>query len=199
MTEVTNTSERQSSHPIDSDSDAGDIRRNPKRDRTRRRRWYLFGGVIFGVLLLTFAGVLLYARGVCTAVGADSGVSFDLSPVLAHTARPVNVRACVRNSCASITVDKPTSDDLSPFHGPGVWRDWFPRDLEGVVQVNDSLLAWLPVTVRLTVEDQAGNLIFDAIGRVRPHMWQPNGPGCEPTVYSAAVVATRSGRLVPQT
>jgi hypothetical protein len=67
------------------------------------------------------------------------------------------------------------------------------------VEVNDPSLAWLPVTVSLTMRDRAGNLMFVSSARVQPHMYQPNGPGCEPTVYGAEVVATRTGRLVPQT
>jgi hypothetical protein len=160
---------------MDSDSDGEDIRPNPDRYRTRRRRWYLFAGLILVVLLLALQGTLFYSNG-CTLIGAYSGVSFELSQVLEDAARPVHGRACVRSSCRSITVKKLGSR---------------------IVTVNDPALSWLPVTVRLTMEDQAGNPIFDGTARVQPHVWQPNGPGCEPTVYVAGVVATRTGRLVP--
>ena len=159
---------------MDSHSDAADNRPHPKRHRSRRRRWYLVGGVFLVMLLLALQGVLLYSNG-CTHIGAYSGVSFDLSKVLADAARPLHGRACVPSSCRSITVKKPGSR---------------------IVTVNDPSLSWLPVTVRLTMEDQAGNPIFDGTARVQPHLWQPNGPGCEPTVYVAGVIATRTGRLV---
>jgi hypothetical protein len=195
--EPTNTPELHFSDPMDSDSDAGNIQSNPKRRRTRIRRWYLFAAVILVMLFLALQGLLLYSSG-CTQVAAYSGVSFDLTSVLAHAARPVHVRACVPSSCASITVKKRSSDGSIPIHGPGIGREWDPLG-SNVVRVNDSSLAWLPVTVRLTVEDQAGDPVFDSSARVQPHFYQPNGPGCEPTAYGAAVVATRNGRLVPQT
>jgi hypothetical protein len=55
-----------------------------------------------------------------------------------------------------------------------------------------------PIWVRLRVTDQAGNSIFDSSSLVQSIMFQPNGPGCAPTVYSGGVVATPTGRLVPQ-
>jgi hypothetical protein len=166
------------------------------------------------MLLLTI-GVRLYARGLCTYIGADSGVQFDLTPVLAHAAMPVHVRACVR-SCVSFTVEKwgsgglevcyadscpppkPYASDWIRIHASRGEGNWQPSGPLGAVQVIEPTLAWLPVTVRVTMTDQAGNPIFDSSARVQPHMWQPNGPGCEPTVYSAGVVATRTGRLVPE-
>ena len=77
-------------------------------------------------------------------------------------------------------------------------RDWEMQGIQ-VVQVKDPALAWIPVTVRLTVEDQEGNAIFDSSAWVRPDRYQPNGANCEPTVYTEQVVATRTGRLVLQT
>jgi hypothetical protein len=213
MTELTNTPERQSRDPMDSDSDTGDIRPNPKRHRTRRRRWYLFA-VILAVILTLAVG--LFSKHMCTAIGAYSGISFDLNPVLAHASSPVHVRACIPSSCASFTVehwgsggfavcDAPKCPPLPAPNGASAiefiqqrQRDW---EMQGilVVQVKDPALAWIPVVVRLTVEDQEGNAIFDSSAWVRPDMYQPNGPNCDTTVYTEEVVATRTGRLVLQT
>ena len=192
--DLTETPERQSVDPVDSDSHAGDIPPNRKGHRNRRRRWYLLA--VIPAMLLT-VGVILAAEGLCTKIGAYSGVKFDFTQVLADAARPVHVRACVPSSCAYITVKKRSSDGSIPIRGPGFGRDWDAFS-SGVVEVNDPSLAWLPVTVSLTVRDQAGVPIFDSSARVQPHMYQPNGPNCEPTVYGAKVVATRTGRLVPQ-
>ena len=100
MTELTDTPERQPHDPVDSDS--GDIPPTPKRHRTRRRRWYLFAVILAVILTLV---VTLSSKHMCTAIGSDSGISFDLNPVLAHASLPVHVRACIPSSCASFTVE----------------------------------------------------------------------------------------------
>ena len=213
MTDLTNGRARQSGDPMDSVSDVGEFPPNAKGRRTRRRRWYLFA--VIPAMVLTI-GVLLYSRGLCTMIGASSGIHIDLSSVLADASTPVHVHACVQSSCVSFTVEQMGSgggevcfadscplgrtwpEDSFQIHAPSAERNlWDPAGFP-VVQVKDPSLSWLPITVRLNARDGAGNLIFDSSARVQPHMYQPNGPNCKPTVYGAAVVATRAGRLVPE-
>ena len=212
MTEFTNTRERRPGEPTDSVSHAGDFQPNSRGRRTRRRRRYLF--VVIPAMLLTLA-VLLSSSVSCTMIGAYSGISFDLTSVLAHASMPADVHACVQSSCVSFTVEQwGTGGGVVCFadscrrgrtwgkgykiHAPPAemhsWDGGFP-----VMQVYDPSLSWLPVTVRLNVTDQTGNLIFDSSTRVQAHIHQPNGPNCEPTVYQGSVVAMRTGRLVAQT
>ena len=213
MTELTNTPERQARDLMDPDSGTADVPPDPKR-RTRRRRRYLFA--LIPAILLTLTMILSMTHISCTALGAYSGISFDLNPVLAHAPLPVHVRACIPSSCASFTVehwgpggfavcDAPKCPQLPAPNGASVielidaqrQRDWEMWGM--VVQVKDPALTfWRPITVRLRVSDQAGNSIFDSSALVKPHMFQPNGPGCDPTTYSEGVVATPSGHLVPQ-
>ena len=40
---------------------------------------------------------------VCTAIGAEPGVSFDLRQIVADESRQVHVRACVRDICVGIS------------------------------------------------------------------------------------------------
>lgn len=91
------------------------------------------------------------------------------------------------------------AEDGFRIHASPAESNWWDPAGFPVVQVKDASLSWLPATVQLTVRDRTGNLIFDSTARVQPHMYQPNGPNCEPTVYGAAVVATRTGRLVAET
>jgi hypothetical protein len=181
MTELTNTPERQSRDRMDSNSDAGEIRPNQKRRRTRRRRWYLLA--VIPVILLTLVVIRIASLPMhgCTLVGIypepDSGVSFRLDPVLANAAMPVHVRACGPSSCASISVRDPSVR---------------------VVRVKDPSLTLEPITVRLAMNDQAGNSMFDSSTVVQPQMFAPNGPPpCTPVTYDARVTTTQSGRLVP--
>jgi len=214
MTELTNTPEHQPRDLMHTDSDTADVRPDPKRRRTQRRRWYLIA-VVPAILL---ALPMLSGMHGCTAVGADSGVTFDLTPVVAHASMPVHVRACIPNSCASFTVEQwgsgamevcsaPSCPPLSAepwarhyvrIHARGAEHDWETVYILGVQVKDPALTFWRPIWARLRVNDQAGNSIFDSSALVQPHMFQPNGPGCAPTVYSAGVVATPTGRLVPQ-
>jgi hypothetical protein len=76
-------------------------------------------------------------------------------------------------------------------------RNWELQD-SWAVQVIDPALTSTPITVSLSMKDQAGNSIFDSSAVVQPHKFQPNGPFCDPTVYTGGVIATGTGRLVPQ-
>lgn len=218
MKELTNTSERQSSDP-DSDSDVNGTGPKLQTRRTRRLRRYLFPPLILvGVLALT---VIFISVTFCTFLGAYSGVSFDLSPVLAHASMPVHVRACVASSCVLLTVEQWGSGGIEVCWASPCPRWLEPRsahdirirtrDEDGwavvgalVVDVRDPALAppWpatvRTVTVRLNMKDQTGNAIFDSSAVVLLRRFQPNGPFCSPTVYRGSVVATSDGHLVPQ-
>ena len=215
MTEHMNTSERQSGDPMDSDSETGDIRPDPKRRRTRRRRWYLLA--VTPALILTLAACGVLRQGPCHMGGvtpADSGVTFalsrlDLSPVLAHAAMPVHVRACVRDRYSTLRFaePKPTSSCVSltfdqrgpafSVDGQGTDLDLDPWSPPDVLYIKDPPVTWeVPIAVRLNVS-WANDSVFDSSAVVQPYKLEPNGPGCEPSMYTAQVVATRSGHLVP--
>jgi hypothetical protein len=55
------------------------------------------------------------------------------------------------------------------------------------------------VTARLTLTSATDptDVVFDASTSVGLVMFQPNGPGCEPTVYQGRVAVTTTGGLVP--
>jgi hypothetical protein len=54
------------------------------------------------------------------------------------------------------------------------------------------------VDVRVVVREH-GRVLFDHATRlVQLDEWQPNGPGCEPTFFSAVVQATPEGALIQQ-
>jgi hypothetical protein len=215
MTELTNTPERQPKDLMHPDSNRADVQPDPKRHRTRGRHRYLYA--LVPAILLTLTMILSMTHISCTALGADSGVTFDLNPVLAHASLPVHVRACIPSSCASFTVEHWGSEGFAvcdaakcpPLPAPNGasaieiidasrQRDWEMVGILGVQVKDPALTSWRPIWVRLRVSDQAGNSIFDSSALVQPTMFQPNGPGCAPTVYSRGVVATPTGRLVPR-
>jgi hypothetical protein len=172
-----------------SDSDVKQGGSNPKRRRLRRL-WYLVPLAL--VMLLTIAAVSVHN---CTLIGADSGVSFDLKPILAHASGPVHIYGCVAGSCGSVTFDRcgHTCVPIRPWDGR--W-DWYSAS--SLWLLNPGLTSSAPVAVRLNVKDQDGNSLFDSTAVVQLRRWQPNGAFCSPTVYQGSVVATLDGRLVPQ-
>ena len=117
----------------------------------------------------------------CTEIGADSGVIFDLDVVegLAESNLPVRIHACVERTCVTRTTTR--SD------GPG--RPAFVHVLA------PSLSHEGPVRVLLQITDWSGQRVFDASNTVRVRKYQPNGPACEPTAYVASVTATAHGEL----
>lgn len=173
-----------------SDSNVKQGGSNPKRRRIRRL-WYLVPLAL--VMLLTIA--TFFSMTFCTYATADSGVSFDLKPFLAHSSGPVHIYGCVAGSCASATFDRcgPTCVPIRPWDGK--W-DWYSAS--SLWLLNPGLTSSTPVTVRLNVKDQDGNSLFDSTAMVQLQRWQPNGAFCSPTVYQGSVVATLDGRLVPQ-
>lgn len=207
MTDLTTTPEGQSSYPMDSDSDAGDIRPDPKRPRTRRRRWYLLA--VIPVMLLTLMVWAASGGGGCTLGGIipepETGVSFELAPFLADAAMPVHVRACVRERYSTwrFAMPKPPSSCASftvyALPDREAWWDNYevdPWDPRGVF-IEDPPLTWeQPIAVRLTMKDQAGNSIFDSSAVVQPYTVSYE-PSCYGVVDVASVVATRPGRLAP--
>jgi hypothetical protein len=130
----------------------------------------------------TAAAILLAAwlsvgctQRTCTAIGAEPGVSFDLRRLLADEERQVDVRTCVERIC----VTHIASSDR--------WEFVFVKD--------PSLVGPRTVTVRLTVRSLSGRAIVATTADVHATMFQPNGPGCDPIVYTASVRATIDGRL----
>jgi hypothetical protein len=198
--ELTNASDGLFDGPNDSDSDTDEIRPNPKREPTRRRRWYLLAVIpVIPLILVTLALSRIFSGGSCIAVGIEpeprSGVTFDLAPFLAHAARPVRVRACVPSSCSSMTIKR----GPDPIRGPGFLSDWRPEGTR-VVHVFDPSLTLEPITVRVTMTDEVDNTVFDSSARVQPEysFADYEVPPCYPDAYEARVEAQPTGRLEPR-
>jgi hypothetical protein len=133
----------------------------------------------------TAAAVLLAAclsvgctQSSCTAIGAEPGVSFDLRRIVADRPRQVHVRACVRDIC------------VGHLASSGLWETIFIND--------PSLTGPRTVPVRLVVTGPAGRTILDETADVDVREFQPNGPGCDPIVFTASVAATTDGHLGSQ-
>jgi hypothetical protein len=127
--------------------------------------------------LFVAAWMLTGCGRACTDVGATSGVTFDLTRLLANESGHVRVRACVERMCVHHVASSSR------------WNT-FP--------VNDPALTSLKsVEVQMVVTDH-GRPMFDSTGQVQLHKLQPNGPDCPPTAFAAAVAATPDGRLVQQ-
>lgn len=115
----------------------------------------------------------------CTLIGAESGVGFyriDYAFPDYHTR--YHVRACVGDECADWTGDRREAYAL-----------WVP--LGGV-----SGPTTVSATLTLTSPIDRVEVVFEDSTSVDLTIHQPNGPGCEPTVYQGTVEVTRGGDLV---
>jgi hypothetical protein len=103
---------------------------------------------------------------VCTLIGAQSQVSFTLAD--ASIVRGDVVRLCVDAHCHTMNA----AEVRAKF-----------------ATVPDAALRSGPSTVTMTVRSTSGRLVTTAVGKVHASKRQPNGPGCSPTVWQAAVRA----------
>ncbi len=102
----------------------------------------------------------------CTEIGATNGVSVSVDG--ADRTQDLVVQACVENTCSTGTLF--SSDTAGAF-----------VDLAAIDSTD-------PVDVTVTVRTQAGQVLVPATTvRSTPRTVQPNGPGCDPTAYQAAV------------
>ena len=122
--------------------------------------------------LLVSACVACHDDQACGAVGAESGVAFDLSVVLPQYL--VDVTACVENTC----VHDRTSTERSTS-----------------ISVQDSTLtgpAIVPVSVTITGFTKTTAAMKDST-TVQLHEVRPNGPDCPPLAYQANVDMSADG------
>jgi hypothetical protein len=108
----------------------------------------------------------------CTAIGAEPGVGFNLAGVL--TQDPVDVKVCVESTCVHRRASL------------GRWRTIFVQDqtLTGPTVV--------PVTVTIKRRGSDSTILEDTT-TVQLHQAQPNGPDCPPMVYQGAVDVRADG------
>jgi hypothetical protein len=118
---------------------------------------------VVGLVLLTTACEQPRA---CTEIGATNGVSVSVDG--ADRTQDLVVEACVDRACSTGTLF--ASDTGGAF-----------VDLAVVASTD-------PVDVTVTVSTQSGQVLVPATTvRSIPRTVQPNGPGCDPTAYQAAV------------
>ena len=118
---------------------------------------------VVGLVLLTTACEQPRA---CTEIGATNGVSVSVDG--ADRTQDLVVEACVDKACSTGTLF--ASDTGGAF-----------VDLAAVASTD-------PVDVTVTVSTQSGQVLVPATTvRSTPRRVQPNGPGCDPTAYQAAV------------
>ena len=108
----------------------------------------------------------------CSAVGAEPGVSFDLTGIL--TNRPVDVRVCVESNCVR--------------HRASLDR-WSSISVEDQTLTGPTEVAVSVVVGRIG----RGEPVLDQTVTVQLHAYQPNGPECPPLVYVAAVEVGADG------
>jgi hypothetical protein len=107
----------------------------------------------------------------CTEIGAANGVNVSVDG--ADRSQDLVVEACVETACSTGTL---SADDTG-----GAFLD-----LAGIDSTD-------PVEVTVTVRTQTGQVLVPATKvRSTPRPVQPNGPGCDPTAYQAAVTVAVS-------
>jgi hypothetical protein len=102
----------------------------------------------------------------CTQMDAGNGIQVTL-PYLSSEAPRITIKACADDRC-EIT-RRPTGD--------GQLRQ---------VMVGGELDSTDPVIVSVVARDSSHHVLFSGRTTVTPVKYQPNGSGCEPTVYEGA-------------
>ena len=142
-----------------------------------RAKWLLASGVL--VAAIGVGAVVVVSRGddsrrVCTLIGSENGVGVTIPRTERHLRRVV---ACVGDRCGRL--DPP--------------QDHPPRDRVGFIAIPDREAGPRAVDVRLVIE-RAGRPAEVTTTSVRLQRFEPNGPGCGGTWWSAGVVY-RNGEL----
>jgi hypothetical protein len=116
----------------------------------------------------------------CTEIGCMSGISVQLGDLRHELPRAASVELCTRAGCM---VEK-----VGRGEAPSITKEW-----RGVPKYPTA-----SYTADVTVLDRHGDVLLHIRRSVRLSKFEPNGHGCEPTCWNAALKldATR-GRLVP--
>jgi len=137
---------------------------------------------LYGLALLACASVGICAGcgaspgRACSAIGASSGVSVDLSGL------PTAARAGHAEFCEDATC---TEGDLT---SQTVYLSVDDTSVQRTQTAEVRLVVTAPST---------GAVLFDDSVRTALHQVTPNGPGCSPTVLQAGLAIDSAGRLVP--
>lgn len=125
------------------------------------------------VLLATVVAIAGCAEeGECTLIGAISQVRFELGDVARLHPGALSAQACIETACQQVTVAVGSPPQFSV--------------------PSDKLSEPVDVSLRVTAGDQ---VVFAGAAAVTAKESRPNGPGCDPVVHQATVVATGADTL----
>jgi hypothetical protein len=117
----------------------------------------------------------------CGAVGAYSGVVVTVpagtfSADGTDASAPFTMQACAATACA-----QQSADQLS----------------RSTSVVLDAVHSGRRISVSVSIRSATGTSIASATTQVAPTKFQPNGPGCDPTVWQARVTVRSATVLTP--
>jgi hypothetical protein len=128
------------------------------------------------IVVLGLASLACTGRD-CTLIGGESGVNFQLRPIL--TTRAADVRVCIDDVCVTrrARIDR--------------WESIFVSE----PRLTEARSVDVTVTV---MRPGSGTDAYHEEGSVDLYRLEPNGPGCDPVVYTAGVLVREDGlRQVP--
>jgi hypothetical protein len=132
------------------------------------------GAVLVVLMALTSGACDAMSGHPCTLIGAESGIVATYDEVRqTYPNQQLQVEVCLEDDC------KTERGDGEPFLRAG----------------SETLHDSSPVEVSVTISDETGTTVFDAQTTVTPEKHQPNGSGCDPTVWVGGVEATADGQL----
>ena len=131
------------------------------------KRW---GPPILVVLLgsISLTGASGCGR-VCTLVGCNDSIRWELPTEVFETGRRVTITACAAGECQTRVVS--VSDQASSSGEPDFWLVLDPGTLDRSG----------PVDATITVTDARGAVLFTRSDLVSLDEYRPNGPRCLPT------------------
>ena len=121
----------------------------------------------------------------CTGIGCESGVRFNLDvDLVAEVA--YEVTACVDDICDEGILEVPPPAD-GPFTGTSDGALSVATDTDSIFYSLGSLDASGRHRVSVTVRSESGDMLAEFDGEAEFERTQPNGPGCEPVCWLAAI------------
>ena len=138
-----------------------------------RRRWLTARAALIVVILVCGMAAVSACAKYCNEVDAYDGVTISVNLPADVFSKASQIQVCIGTGCASQEMPSQNgSTVLFPF-----------------AEINSANA--VDVTVKV-VDGQGGQLVGGAVS-VKPTTFQPNGPGCDPTVWRATVKVTSTG------
>lgn len=134
-------------------------------------------------LLLVGCELVQEPEAICTAIGCDSQVVFELTAIELVASRSYEIEACLDETCAAATVEPTQHGAVVNDHGLVVHPD---QNTVALVLPEGNYAGTRTASLRVRPD---GEEPFAMEVEIELERTQPNGPNCPPVCWQAVVRA----------